>query len=497
MTDNPRDLELFKKVQEDLVLKTEQLWREYYDSRRATTRLRDYTPEEIQQIINSGSLDAQQRLSRNYFDKNSLYKRIILYFATILKYYGILIPYPAFGKQLSTPHIQKRYFNALQYVDRLNLQELLTRMSIHALIDGAYYGAITTLDAKDGFAIIDLPTGYCCSRFKDLAGNEIVEFNVTYFDTITNDKIRKETLNSYPKEIVSWYKKYHAGKVTDSWVRLPAEVGVCFSFFDDGRPLFLNVIPATIEYEDAVDAEQEREAEEIRKIIVQKIPHLNDGQLLFEPEEALEMHTGAVGMLKGNKNVSVMTTYADVDAILSRTSSEPVNNTYIDKMYQNIYSNAGISSQIFSPKGAQILLISITNDMSLMMILANKYSRFISYILNKLFGNVNISFKYDILPVSHYNQKEFVETSLQLAQNGYSFLLPSAAMGVNQQALINLKTLENDVLDLGELLIPLSSSYTQSGNGNGEVGRPKKNVQDKADKTIQNEDSIDNQGGPN
>jgi hypothetical protein len=33
-------------------------------------------------------------------------------------------------------------------------------------------------------------------------------------------------------------------------------------------PLFLDVIPATLQYEDAVDNEQERELEEIRKIIV-------------------------------------------------------------------------------------------------------------------------------------------------------------------------------------------------------------------------------------
>ena len=65
--------------------------------------------------------------------------------------------------------------------------------------------------------------------------------------------------------------------------------------------MFLTVIPATIQYDDAVETERERELEEIRKIIVQKIPHLNDGQLLFEPEEAVEIHKGTVGMMKGNK----------------------------------------------------------------------------------------------------------------------------------------------------------------------------------------------------
>ena len=37
------------------------------------------------------------------------------------------------------------------------------------------------------------------------------------------------------------------------------------------------------------EAAKERELEEIRKIIVQKIPHLNEGELLFEPEEAAEI----------------------------------------------------------------------------------------------------------------------------------------------------------------------------------------------------------------
>jgi hypothetical protein len=48
---------------------------------------------------------------------------------------------------------------------------------------------------------------------------------------------------------------------------------------------------------------------------------------LFEPPEVEEMHNGAVGMLSGNKNISVLTTYGDVDAIVSKTASEASNTT--------------------------------------------------------------------------------------------------------------------------------------------------------------------------
>jgi len=53
--------------------------------------------------------------------------------------------------------------------------------------------------------------------------------------------------------------------------------------------------------------------------------------LLFEPDEAEEMHRGAVGMVRNNSNTTVLTTYADVDAIVSRTSSENSSNS-LEKM---------------------------------------------------------------------------------------------------------------------------------------------------------------------
>ena len=194
-------------------------------------------------------------------------------------------------------------------------------------------------------------------------------------------------------------------------------------------------------------------------------------------------------MMRGNKNISVLTTYADVDAIVSKASSEATTNS-LEKSLQNVYSNAGASQQLFAPTGSQALPTSITNDMALMMILANKYSHFLSYIINSLFANSNINFKYTILPISWYNVTQYITDTFKLAQSGYSILLPAIAADLSQKDLINLKELENDALKLTEILKPLSSAYTQ---GTGEVGRPKLPVDEKSPKTIQNEESIDNQ----
>jgi hypothetical protein len=42
-------------------------------------------------------------------------------------------------------------------------------------------------------------------------------------------------------------------------------------------------------------------------------------------------------MLRGNKNLSVMTTYADVDAIASKTQADNTSGT-LDKMEKNVYA---------------------------------------------------------------------------------------------------------------------------------------------------------------
>ena len=118
------DLASFRKAQDAMIATSgnsygSRFGREYRD------KVRDYTEEEVKQIIESGSVFEQQSLSRNYFKKDGFYKQLVLHYATLLKYTGILIPNPTPGKSLSTSHISKRYFQALDFVDKMNLQTVL------------------------------------------------------------------------------------------------------------------------------------------------------------------------------------------------------------------------------------------------------------------------------------------------------------------------------------------------------------------------------------
>lgn len=481
-----REIGIFQQANKDMIATNDKAWdTSFVKNYRGKTYT--YTDEEIERIIERGSVSERLLLSRTYFLQNGFYKRIIMHYATILKYTGLLIPNPAPGKSLSTEFIQKRYHNAIDFVDKLKLNSFFINASLKVLSEGAYYGAIKEV-TKNKFAVIDLPTEYCRTRFKDYDGNDLVEFNVLYFNTISNKTDRDIMLSAYPEVISNYYKQYRKKKTIDPWVFLPSDIGICFCFSNPNNgPILLNIIPAANNYDDTVGIEKERNLEEIRKILVQKVPHLNDGQLLFEPPEAAEMHQGSVNMLKGNKNTSVLTTYNDVTAIMSKTSAE-TNNNSLEKAANNIYYEAGTSQQIFGSDSNLSLEYALDNDVAFMAPLICKYDNFVTNLVNRFYSNSNIQFSYKILPITFYNYMKFFDSALKAANSGFSFLMPALALGISQKELGNLKDLENNVLKLGEKLIPLTTSYTMSSDAQG--GAPIKEGIDKSPKTEQNQESL-------
>ena len=487
-------LDSFKKSQSAMIATSEAAVRGFPSGGQWTSRIKTYTANEVEKILESGSLTELQRLSRNYFSKGGYYKQLVIYYATLLKYTGLLIPNPTLGKNLSTSHIQKRYFQAMDYVDKMNLPTLFVEWAQKALVDGCCYGIISKSD-KSHFVVLTLPSLYCQTRFQDVEGNNIVEFDLSYFSTISNEDHRKAALEAFPDFVVKAYWRWRKGKLSSKWLLIPSDMGVCFPMMDS-RPFFVGVIPSIIQYEESVEIEQEREKEEIKKVLVQEIPHLSDGRLLFEPDEAAEMHAGAVGMVRNNKNTTVLTTYAKVDSITSKTASEKTS-TALENMQQNIYSQAGVSGEIFAATGGNTTETSIKFDTAVMMHLANKFAKFITNVVNDNFANSNISFKYTILPVTYQNESKYIDANYKLANSGYSLVVPALAQGLSQKDLVNLKDLENDVLRLTEKLVPPKTSFTSTGE-DSEGGRPEKDADEKKDQTIKNEESIEKsktQGG--
>lgn len=490
--DTPRlrnfSLEEFKKASSGMVAKNAGR----YGSRDPWSGLlgrREYTREEIESVIRCGNPLSMRNLSRKFYNENGIYRQIITYYATLLKNMGVLVPNLANGSSLQDSPVSKRYYGAVNLVEEMKLKKLLTRISQAVLVDGMYCGILSSL-SKTSFAILDLPLEYCQIRYQTDKGVDIVEFNVEYFNSIAGDSARRKALSSFPKAVSSYYRSWTRGVHKNCWMFLPEELAVSFQLFDD-RPYFLPLIPDLLDYENAVEMEAKKAADEIKKILVQKIPHLSDGTLLFEPEESAVMHAGVVDMLAdSNPDVAVMTTYGEVKLEQSK-SSDSITHTALDQMSQHVYTNAGVSPQLFAATNSSSLAYSLKKDTALMMVLGNKYADFITSVVDRVFGNGRIHFSYIMTSVTQFNEQEFITNSHKLAQSGYPFLLSSLAQGISQRDLVNIKTLENDLLGLTDKLLPLRSSHTISGD-EATAGRPEKAQEEKSDKTEKNKESLGN-----
>lgn len=448
------------------------------DAKFSRNKHKFFSRQQIDDIVARGNPIERAELSEFFFATNGLYKRIILHYATFLTYSWVAVPYLKNRKyDMAERKIAQTYYDATDFLTSFQIERKCTLFAKEILVKGAYYGLIH--DEGDKVVIQDLPFDYCRSRFKNGQDIDLVEFNLKFFDdNIRDEQLRKDILKTYPKIIEKGYNnyKYHNGP---KWIFLPAEMGIYFSYFEE-RPFFLDLIPLLDDLDDYKEIDKARNQLALKRILVQKVGTV-DMKLLFEPDEAEEMHQGVIEMLAHNPDVDVLTTYNDIS--LLDLSSDDDDKTEVQDMQNLIYESAGMSKEFFFPTTEAGLAYSANNDLAMMMILGQRFAHFFTALLNYKFENKKIKFKFLILPLSYYNSADYTSRARELASFGYSFLTPILSTGIDQTNLANLKMLENDLLELDEILKPLQSSYTQTGKTQGEaMGETKGKSSDGADK---------------
>lgn len=449
----------FKKAISDMIATSKSAYIKS-DSKSPRERHRLYTKDEIHRIIERGDAIERAALSEHFFSVSGLYKRIILHYATFLAYSWLLVPHVKNRKdKLKDKKITNQYDEAADFCASFQIERKCALFAKDILVKGAYYGLIH--DNGEYIAIQDLPFEYCRSRFKNQQDIDIVEFSMKFFDTITDANLRKQILQTYPKIIQKSYYNYKHNN-GDAWIFLPAEMGIYFSYFEE-KPFFMDLIPLLDDLDDYKEIDKKRNLQALGRILVQKVG--TDGmKLVFEPDEAEEMHEGVISMLQDNPDIDVITTYNDIDLI--DLSSDDDEKTTIDSVQDLIYESAGISKELFCATTDTGLQYSLNNDLAMMMILGQKFAHFFTVLINNKFSSKKIKFKILILPISYYNNVEYTSKAKDLAAFGYSFLTPILSTGIDQTSLSDLKELENELLELDEVLKPLQSSYTQSGKTN-------------------------------
>ena len=102
-----------------------------------------YTKEEAQQIISTGEPEELKNLSVAFFYSSGFYRRFMLYYATFLKYTPVIIPHMSGNqKSITDSKYSKRYFESLEFFNRLNFEKLCQNFTLKTMVEGAYYGIL-------------------------------------------------------------------------------------------------------------------------------------------------------------------------------------------------------------------------------------------------------------------------------------------------------------------------------------------------------------------
>lgn len=365
-----------------------------------------------------------------------------------------------------------------------------------------------------------MPSEYCRCRFFR-GPDPVVELNMRFFDAyFSNPQYRIQVLKMFPKEVQKAYILYKEGKLTgdypgdgNGWYMLDADTTVKFSLNNSDFPPLAGAIPSIIDLDQAQELDRKKTMQQLLKIVIQKLPIDKNGDLIFDVDEAADIHNNAVAMLRRAVGVDVLTTFADIEVADMQDKNSTTTSDELQKVERTVYNNLGVSQNLFNTEGNMALEKSILNDEATMRDLLLQFQTLLNRVIRK-FNRVNhYSFQASILETTIYNYKELSKMYKEQTQIGYSKMLPQVALGHSQSSIIATAHFENNVLHLSDIMIPPMMSSTMSGKDLGNKnqsqlnnsqntsqaktrtsdnkgGRPEKADDEKSDKTIQNRESM-------
>lgn len=429
------------------------------------------TREGILRALTQNNLKELRSISQYFYKTSGIYARLINYISGLFKYDYYISPIIYKEDGLKKDKTITDFNKAIRVLDEFQTKQQLKNFCFKVLRDGCYYGYI--LDMDEGLkSIQDLPLDYCRSSWSSL-NKYVVEFNLQYFDDKFKTKEEKERiLKLFPDEITKAYKQYKAGTLkpinqTDkSWVVLDQYRAVKFNINKQDIPYFINVIPYIIDLDVVADVNKKKVLQKLVKILIQKLPMDNKGEIVFDNEEAQQIHNNAVMMLQNAIGVEVLTTFADVTvediAEDSDDQGDDLSNTE-----KTVYNNAGVSELLFNADNSVSLQLSIKNDESTLFDLIEEFELF----LNLLLMDINkkkktIDYHVRLLKTTIYNYENYYKYFKELSTLGYSRQLPLLALGIPQASVLNDRKFEQ-FLDIDSDMMPPLSSNTMGGRSEG------------------------------
>ena len=421
-----------------------------------------------------------------------------------------------YSKKYNEDKVIEDFYNTLNYLDDSYIKKICGQVALSVIKHGCYYGQVC--EAENGFVLQELPIKYCRTRY-NRGPLPAIEFDLKWFDdTFTDPIYRMRIIKMFPKEFEKGYRLWKEGKLIQdpgdysgrAWYLLD-QGSVCkFDFgLDNGdMPLFAAAIPELCDLDAAQDLDRRKQMQKLLKILVQKLPRDKNGDLIFDVDEARDIHNNAVQMLKNAIGVDVLTTFADIQSIDVSDDNTTSSTDDLQRVERSVYNAFGVPNSIFNSTSNIALSNSILNDEAYIRTMVLQFGTFWDRLVRartKRRGSKKWNFRLFMLETTQYNYQQLAKLYKEQTQIGFSKCLPQIALGHSQSSILHTITFENEVLNLPAIMIPPLMSSTMNietikevgskgtklnDDSSGEVGRPEKDDTEKSDKTIANRESL-------
>lgn len=462
------------------------------NSRTSTETFSLFSKDKIQEFIsNPSKYEKQLRKAVVYlYGASPHFKRLIQYFAGLSDLAYIVSPYNIDPRSANSKTLNRTYRKVLDTLSAMSIKTQFPKILTVCLREDVFYGTMWV--AKNNVTIQQLPSDYCAISI--IEGNVFnVTFDFSYFDK------KSDFLDFYPPEFKSKYGQYKKNR-TKKWIELDSPTSFAIKCNNDipdyAMPPFAGILREVYEVEEYKKLKMAKTELENYAMLDMRLPMNDEGGWLLDYEKAKNFWRNLDAVLPDEVG-SIMSPMALNKISFERTNAN--NTDTVAEAEQNLFSAAGVQSMLFNNEKASSnsLLLSIKVDQALTYSIVKSLEDMVNRFVQSLPYGKN--FKVTFLDCSPFNRKEIGDQYLKAAQYGLpTVMMYAASQGLNQAELDTMNFLENDVLGLKELLVPLQSSNTQSkvtqSADDDKGGRPTKSIDELTDSGEQSSEQHDDWG---
>ncbi|AZV43716.1 hypothetical protein BAOM_3107 [Peribacillus asahii] len=462
----------------------------YNDIEKSTTKssiMTKYTKEQIVRFLENpkGNQKELRKLSNFLFNGSPNYRRLILYFANMLKFDYIVEPFDLNTEKIEIDKFKKQYLQTIKSLEIMNIPHEMQKVLKTCFKEDVFYGYEHS--TVDSYFIQRLNPDFCrISSIEDGIYN--FEFDFSFFNDSTYN------VENYPQEFQTKRKLYLNDKLNNRWQELDSKQTICIKINDEFEypvPPFNTVFEAVFDIDETKRMRKISTKMDNYMILTQQIP-IDDkksepNQFLIDLDTAIAFHNKAIQSLP--EEVGLVTSPMKIEAIKLERRNKDAD--HVAQSERDYYNASGVSQMLFNSDktNSTALSKSITTDEQIVLTVLRQIERWVNRKLKYI--NNKYKFRVKFLDTTNFNYKEISDLYLKAAQYGMPVKQELAAtLGLSPSSLISKTFLENDVLDLHNKLIPLSSSHTISGKDG--AGRPTKNEDELSESGLKTKDTDGN-----